>query len=83
MTSHDVHNYAKHTSISNPGMAAIVQVDVSNHPGPGEWPGTQPSLREPVLPDLQPPEHLSKGSADLHTVPLISLTGTQDASMMV
>lgn len=28
MTSHDVPNYAKHTSISNTGMASNVQVDV-------------------------------------------------------
>lgn len=28
MTSHDVPNYAKNTSISNPGMASNVQVDV-------------------------------------------------------
>lgn len=27
MTSHDVHNYIKHTSISIPGMASNVQVD--------------------------------------------------------
>lgn len=28
MTSHDVHNYVKHTSISTPGMASNVQFDV-------------------------------------------------------